>query len=75
MGLDVSFQYRLMKDKLPDLYRMTLTEYNDNYVRIARDMILKTGGSYNASDYWKQRKVIADKMLENLRAELQKNFA
>jgi hypothetical protein len=39
LGLHVAFQYRLIPDKIPLLYAMANLEYEETFVRIARDVI------------------------------------
>jgi hypothetical protein len=40
LGLHVAFQYKLIKNKIPDLYEMANLEYEETFIRIARDVIL-----------------------------------
>lgn len=55
LTLHFSFQYRLIKDKLPQLYRDLRQTYEQTFRRIARELVLKTAGNYNAEDYWLRR--------------------
>lgn len=75
MGLHVSFQYKLNKTTIPNLYNLTNINYAGTLNRIARDVILKVGGMYNANNYWTDRKKIGDFMKEQLNVELKKTFA
>ena len=52
LGLHVAFQYKLIKKKIPDLYEMANLEYEETFIRIARDVILQAGGDYEAPQYW-----------------------
>lgn len=75
LGLHVSFQYKLNKTTIPNLYNLTNINYAGTLIRIARDVILKVGGQYNATNYWTDRKRIGDFMKEQLNVELKKTFA
>ena len=51
MGLHVAFQYKLIKEELAELYAMANLEYELTFIRIARDVILQSGGLYEAPAY------------------------
>jgi len=48
--------------------------YQGTLVRISRDIILKVGGMYNATNYWTDRGKIGDYMKETLNKELMKAY-
>jgi len=75
ISLHVSFQYKLIKNKIPQLYNMANIQYHSTYVRIARDVILKIAGMYNATTYWQQRLKIGEHMKSQLSVELKNAFA
>jgi hypothetical protein len=75
LALHVSFQYRLNKKDIPKLYDLANVNYQGTIVRISRDIILKIGGRYNATDYWTARQSIADFMRDSLNKELQKAYS
>lgn len=75
LTLSVSFQYKLIKDKIPYLYNLANINFNMMFERISRDVILKVGGMFNANDYWKNRNKISEKMLHELNKELNKAYA
>ena len=54
---------------------MNNLEYEQTFVRIARDIILQTAGDYEAPEYWVGRKEIAIKMRKELNKELFKAHA
>lgn len=58
LKLHVSFQYKLVKEKLPSLYALVGTDYEALYARIAADVILQKAGDYPAPMYWKNRTLI-----------------
>jgi hypothetical protein len=68
LELDISFafQYQIMKDQLPMMYRMCQEEYDAIYTKIARNAVLQVAGDWNASDYWLNRTVIGQNMKESL---------
>ena len=72
--LSVSFQYQLIKEKITDLYNLANVNFHSTYVRISRDVILKVGGMFNATDYWMNRIKIAEIMKLNMDKELFKAF-
>jgi regulator of protease activity HflC (stomatin/prohibitin superfamily) len=75
LTLYVSFQFQIMKEKIPNLYNLANTNYFGTYVRISRDIILKIAGQFNATSYWIERKAIGEKMRVALDKELQKAYA
>lgn len=64
-----------MKNNLTQLYNLANTNYQATYMRIARDTILKVASNYPATEYWHNRKLIGDKMQENLNTQLNQVFA
>jgi hypothetical protein len=70
----VSFQYKINKTTIPQLYNLTNINYAGTINRIARDVMLKVGGMFNATNYWTDRKKIGDFMKEQLNSELKKTF-
>jgi hypothetical protein len=68
--LHISFQYQLIRDELGELYRMANLQYEQTFIRIARDTILQEAGNYEAPSYWKERSAIGAKMHEILDGEL-----
>jgi hypothetical protein len=68
LALDVHFvfQYQLISKELPDMYQMLFTEYEQIFARVARNSVLSTAGEYVATDYWKQRTEIGNRMFANL---------
>lgn len=75
ISLHVSFQYKIVKQKIPDLYNLANVNYQGTYIRIARDTILKIAGRYNATSYWSERLKIQIDMKNNLSKELESAFA
>jgi hypothetical protein len=73
--LHISFQYRLNKKDIPKLYDLANINYQGTIVRISRDVILKVGGRFNATNYWTDRQKIGDFMKESLNTELQKAYS
>lgn len=74
LSLHVSFQYRINKNQIPKLYNLANIHYQGTIVRISRDIILKVGGQFNATNYWTDREKIGDYMKDALNNELQKAY-
>ena len=74
LSLHVSFQYKVNREDIGKLYNLANVNYQGTIVRIARDIILKIGGQFNATNYWTDRQKIGDFMREALNAELQKAY-
>jgi hypothetical protein len=72
--MSVSFQYRLIQDKLSQLYSFTNTNYEQTFVRIARDIILQEAGNHEAPEYWMHRSEIGEQMRIMLNEELNKAY-
>ena len=49
--------------------------YQVTYERIAKDIILKSGGQFNATSYWTQRNKISEYMKQELNQGFQKAYA
>jgi regulator of protease activity HflC (stomatin/prohibitin superfamily) len=75
LTLYVSFQYEINRTHIPDLYNMNNLNYHSTFVRISRDVLLKVGGQYNATNYWTSRTAIGDEMKKALDTELIKAYA
>jgi len=75
VALSVSFQYKIIKNKIPQLYNLTNINYQGTYVRISRDIILKVAGKYNATSYWTERLKIQEDLKQSLNAALISAFA
>lgn len=74
LGLSIAFEYQLIPGKLPDLYTLTNVNYEQTFVRIARDTILQEAGKYEAPQYWQERTKIGDAMRQRLDDELSKAY-
>lgn len=75
LTLSVSFQYQVIKDSIPKLYNLANVNFHSTFVRISRDVILKVGGMYNATNYWTDRVAIGEAMRQAMDSELQKAYA
>jgi len=75
IALHVSFQYQIIKNKINSLYNLANINYQGTYARIARDVILKVAGKYNATSYWTERLKIAVDMNNTLNSELTNAYA
>lgn len=75
LTLHISFQYKLIKEGIPALYDLSNLQYEQTFVRIARDIILQEAGSYQAPEYWRKRIVIGNRMMELLDTAFQQAHA
>ena len=75
LKLHVAFQYRLIKSKLPKLYSLVGTDYENLYTKIAANVILQKAGDYNATYYWKNRTTIGRQLESALNESLYKAYA
>lgn len=55
LHLSISFQYKLDKDRLPQLYALTNMRYEGLFTRIARDQLLEAASEYEGPQYWLRR--------------------
>jgi len=75
LELYISFQYKLVKGELSDLYSLANVDYEATFVRIARDTILQVAGIFKAPKYWEERQLIGEEMKRQLDIELRKAHA
>ena len=58
LKLHASFQYQLIREEIPALYKLTNIRYEETYIRQAKKIILQEAGRYAAPDYWEKRNEI-----------------
>lgn len=75
LTLSVSFQYKVILEDIPKLYNLANVNFHSTFVRISRDVILKVGGMYNATNYWTDRVKIGEVMRHEMDNELKKAYA
>jgi len=68
--LSVAFQYKLLPEKLYEIYLTYNSNYEYVFERIARDTIRKTAGNYPATEYWLNRSRVGFEMTELLNKTL-----
>ena len=73
--LHIAFQYKLMKDKVGDLYNGFTNQYERTFITRARGAIVEESSKYNSAEYWTNRKVIGANMLKLVNEKLQEAFA
>jgi len=73
--LHISFQYKLMKDKIGDLYNDFTTQYEKTFITRARGAIIEESSKYNSGEYWTNRKAIGASMLKTINERLNVAFA
>lgn len=62
-----AFQYQLIRDQIPDMYKLLSDDYEKIFARVAKNTVLNTACQYIATDYWRLRSQISDKMHEDLK--------
>jgi len=75
LTLHVAFQYHLIKDKIPALYKLANVNYESLYLKVARDILLKAAAQFNAPQYWIERPEVGEKMLHYVNDGLQSSHA
>jgi len=72
--LEVSFQFRVRVASIGLLYRKYVQNYKSRYINVAESLLKNVvSGRYSASDYFTNRRAIADVMHSALNAELYTN--
>jgi len=73
--LHISFQYKLMKSKIGDLYNDFTTQYEKTFITRARGAIIEESSKYNSGEYWTNRKAIGASMQKTINERLSVAFA
>jgi hypothetical protein len=60
---------------VPHLYRLVAQDYEDLYIRLARDIILQQAGEYPAPMYWQNRTFVGEEMMSRLNSVLNDAYA
>jgi hypothetical protein len=50
-----SFQYKLIKSEVPELYKLYSQRYEENFIRIARGAVTEASSNFSSYDYWNKR--------------------
>ena len=70
MSISVSFQYQLIPSELAALYEQSGTDYEKTFQNIARDILLQTSAKYQAKQFWTDRSLISESMLDSMKTAL-----
>jgi regulator of protease activity HflC (stomatin/prohibitin superfamily) len=70
VSIDVSFQYSIIADELPQMYTEQGALYSQNIVRIARFVLRDVASNYTATQFFTKRVEIGQVMLSLLQSEL-----
>ena len=68
--LQISFQYKLIKDDVGQLYKSFSNKYEENFVRIARGAIVEESAKFKSSQYWEERKLIGSRFQQAIDSRL-----
>lgn len=66
LNLEISFQYRVLKDKIYDIYTTFATEMKNVLLRVAIDSISDTSTRYSSANFFVNRSSISDVMQADL---------
>lgn len=72
--LHVAFQYRLYKEDIPKLYKLTNVMYEETFIRQAKNVILEQASEYNAPEYWEKRSEIGTAIGKKLNETLSTTY-
>mmetsp|Transcript_38386 Transcript_38386/g.99301 ORF Transcript_38386/g.99301 Transcript_38386/m.99301 type:complete len:412 (-) Transcript_38386:44-1279(-) len=75
LRLHIVFQYRLIQDKVPVLYKLAASNYEVLFMKVARDVLLKSAAHYNAPQYWTDRDRIGKEMHDLVNRALVASYA
>ncbi len=75
LTLHVSFQYKLYKNDIPKLYKLTNVRYHETFKKQAKNIILEEASLYNAPEYWGKRSEIGNSIAKRLNATLSNTYA
>mmetsp|Transcript_20690 Transcript_20690/g.18337 ORF Transcript_20690/g.18337 Transcript_20690/m.18337 type:complete len:300 (+) Transcript_20690:25-924(+) len=72
--LHVSFQYKLHREDIPKLYKLTNVRYEETFIRQAKNIILEEASEYNAPEYWERRGEIGTNIAKRLNETLSTTY-
>merc|ERR1719498_2122307 len=75
LHLQLSLQYRLNKEMVGKLYTEFNMGYQDVFISVMRDVIIKTAAEYHAPQLWHERRELGDEIQRRVDKELQKLYA
>lgn len=73
--LHFSFQYQLIKEDIPKLYKQYALRYEENFIRVARGAISAVVSNLTIESYYKERSQVGDIMKQRLDKDLRDQFA
>jgi len=75
LHLQVSLQYRLIKEKIGSLYNEFNMNYETVFISSLRDTLIKAASEYEATQLWTERKQFGDNMQSMVDKELRSMYA
>jgi regulator of protease activity HflC (stomatin/prohibitin superfamily) len=72
--LHVAFQYKLYREDIPKLYKLTNVRYEETFIRQAKNVILEQASEYNAPEYWEKRSEIGTAISKKLNQTLSTTY-
>ena len=73
--ISFSFQYQLVRDSLPELYKKYQQRYEENYIRFVKGAIIEKSSNFSTTDYWKNRDMVGEEYRRAIDEKLQPYFA
>lgn len=70
LHLHVSFQYQLVREGLPSLYKLSRQGFSKLYTKLAQDVILKGAAEYTAPQWWSLRQQIGHEITHRVQQRL-----
>eukprot|EP00747_Dinoflagellata_sp_TGD_P210437 gnl/TRDRNA2_/TRDRNA2_83705_c0_seq1.p1 gnl/TRDRNA2_/TRDRNA2_83705_c0~~gnl/TRDRNA2_/TRDRNA2_83705_c0_seq1.p1 ORF type:complete len:389 (-),score=67.83 gnl/TRDRNA2_/TRDRNA2_83705_c0_seq1:89-1255(-) len=74
LHLHISFEYLLDPDHIPELYALTNVQYENLFIRIARDELLEAAAEYEGPQYWQDRQNIGRHMRSLVDGKLKESY-
>jgi len=75
LHLQVSLQYKLVPEKVSQLYSEFNQAYEQVFVSSVRDVLIKAASEYEAQQLWQERESFSQKMQTMVDTELRKTYA
>jgi len=75
LRIQVSLQYRLIKDDVGKLYSEFNTDYEAMFVSVIRDTLIQVAANYEAVDLWERREHVGNQMQRRIDKALRVTYA
>lgn len=75
LHLQISLQYKLLEEQIGKLYTEFNMGFQDMYISVIRDVIIKTAAEYHAPQLWNERRELGDEMQRRVDKALKRTYA